>query len=412
MDSTAAQLAGQRVKNLRLKRAWSQMTLATKSELNQTQISAIERRGTINTDHLLKLATAFEVPLKELIPPEEAQMDIDPLRAKHVATKGTTQNLDKELRKSIDWLGVQRGVKKVILGQTTLCKHAFTVGTIRFIKEIVGGLEVRGYFSVGFRPVYIYHSPGYQASLQRAIQDHFYPRLKWSPKVPTKAPEEMQVVWPEPAAPPAPPTWAIPGLGEELARQAAAEMAAAQTDSVEGVSPSAAGVMPTPPGPEPEAPAPLEIRHRRTRRPPQEKRVAKRAKHVEPPDEPEKKRKWAPRPAEETRFITSAQAAKQLGCSTSHIYTLVRRGDIKGVQYLGRGPHAQMIMPMTAIEGITVGNRGGAHEAKTVAVTNGITEATAQKLSKSINRLNDMLTLWVDQQTKPTKTAGGAAKDT
>lgn len=59
---------GQKIRQLRQQRGWSQAQLAMKSGLSRSHISLIEMRETVHprTDALFKLARAFNIPVEEL----------------------------------------------------------------------------------------------------------------------------------------------------------------------------------------------------------------------------------------------------------------------------------------------------------------------------------------------------------
>jgi transcriptional regulator with XRE-family HTH domain len=70
VDATAAITFGNLVRQLRRERGWTQEELASRSGLNVTTVSNVERGATrrLFTDTLDRFATAFEVPAEVLDP--------------------------------------------------------------------------------------------------------------------------------------------------------------------------------------------------------------------------------------------------------------------------------------------------------------------------------------------------------
>jgi transcriptional regulator with XRE-family HTH domain len=69
MSATAAKVVGQRIREVRLRRGWSQGDLAKRLDRTQTAVSYWESgRRTLGVDELVEVAVALGVPVSELLP--------------------------------------------------------------------------------------------------------------------------------------------------------------------------------------------------------------------------------------------------------------------------------------------------------------------------------------------------------
>jgi len=63
--------------------------------------------------------------------------------------RGKHTSVAKELRKSVTQLEKHPKVKKVIIGISESCRHKYPPGTLRYIREVDGGIKFRGYTGNG-----------------------------------------------------------------------------------------------------------------------------------------------------------------------------------------------------------------------------------------------------------------------
>ena len=75
-------LVGERIRNLRKERGWSQEELGEKADLHHTYVGAIERgEKNASIDTLEKIAVAFNIEILDLFALAQGRMDVDRLRA-------------------------------------------------------------------------------------------------------------------------------------------------------------------------------------------------------------------------------------------------------------------------------------------------------------------------------------------
>ncbi len=75
-------LVGERIRNLRKERGWSQEELGEKADLQHTYVGAIERgEKNASIDTLEKIAVAFNIEILDLFALAQGRMDVDRLRA-------------------------------------------------------------------------------------------------------------------------------------------------------------------------------------------------------------------------------------------------------------------------------------------------------------------------------------------
>lgn len=284
--------------------------------------------------------------------------------------EGRHTTLDKDLKRSVNWLHLQTGVRRIILGPIAVCKHAFTPGTVRVIREMPGGLELRGYFGVGLRPLYLYHQPDLATYLTGRIQDKFYPRARFAHK-------KMDLL-----------------LNPE-------HEAARDQDFDKGLKANGFTWIGPPPAPRSIETAPVQAAPiiATTDRPPV---AAVTEKAVDM--------------TKNRNYLTTVQAAKRLGSSPSYITNLVRDGKIKDVLRVGDGPRAMILLPIEAITDALKPQPGrGPGKALQKVNGKGVTGlATSDRraltqLNSNIERLSTLLDMVIDQQTKP-QAVGRAAE--
>ena len=72
---------------------------------------------------------------------------------------GKHKSLDKNLKKSIKWIYLQKSVKKIILGLSKNCRHRYKPGYIKFKNNVTAGIKVNGYSGKGITDIFIKINP-------------------------------------------------------------------------------------------------------------------------------------------------------------------------------------------------------------------------------------------------------------
>lgn len=315
---------------------------------------------------------------------------------------GKHSSLDKDLTRSVDWLKVQAGVGRIILGPIAVCKHAFAPGTLRVhhVEPERGLMELKAYFEVGVRPLYVYHTKGMTVHLTGRIEERFYPRLRFTARPghglsvqdPVHASLRDQDF--DSAMRANGYHWNgqerrgyVPALWAGEDRRAEPQVLEGHMEIPVHVEAEAATVQ------EREAPIPVKVE---TPAPPIQERVKRMAQSK----------------MENITHVTVQGAAKRLKCSDSQIRMLIRKGKITGTIQTAGG----VLVPVAALDGVKIQSWGGRRrkgQEPTVSVPAGmLSETTAQKLLRSVNQLVEVMTLMADQSTAPSKGAQVATPKT
>lgn len=88
--------------------------------------------------------------------------------------KGKHTSLDKHLKSNILWLEELPGVNKVVLGISEACRHRYAPGTIRFKRDVDGGVKLNGYSGNGVIDIFVRIDPISKRELIKVqIQNRF-----------------------------------------------------------------------------------------------------------------------------------------------------------------------------------------------------------------------------------------------
>jgi hypothetical protein len=69
---------------------------------------------------------------------------------------GKHRSVDSALKQKINWLEKQKSIKKIVLGASRNCRHAYSPGHIKLQRFIDGGMKVNLYSGNGVTTGYIY----------------------------------------------------------------------------------------------------------------------------------------------------------------------------------------------------------------------------------------------------------------
>ena len=75
------------------------------------------------------------------------------------ANRGKHTSLNKELKNAVIWLERQTYVTKIVLGPYHNCRHHYTLGLLKYQRDIDAGIKVNGYDGDGIRDIFVYIDP-------------------------------------------------------------------------------------------------------------------------------------------------------------------------------------------------------------------------------------------------------------
>ena len=87
--------------------------------------------------------------------------------------RGRHQSLSKVLDVSVRWLEARDDVRKVILGRTESCRHAYPPGHLRVRRPTDAGLHVNGYSGNGVVDLFLVIDPADRGAVTTAIAERF-----------------------------------------------------------------------------------------------------------------------------------------------------------------------------------------------------------------------------------------------
>lgn len=88
--------------------------------------------------------------------------------------KGRHTSLDKSLKATISWLETIPGVKKIVLGISESCRHKYSPGFIKVLRDVEGGFLINGYSGKGVTKIFIGVNPiDQREAIQTLIKARF-----------------------------------------------------------------------------------------------------------------------------------------------------------------------------------------------------------------------------------------------
>ncbi len=72
---------------------------------------------------------------------------------------GKHKTLDKELKRSINWLAKNKFVTKIVLGRVESARHSFTPGDLRYKSTVAGGIKINAYGGKGVMDIFVKVEP-------------------------------------------------------------------------------------------------------------------------------------------------------------------------------------------------------------------------------------------------------------
>lgn len=73
-----------------------------------------------------------------------------------ISKLGKHRSVDSALKRKLDWLKSQNLIKKIILGASHNCRHAYSPGHAKWQRFVDGGMKVNFYGGRGITTGYIY----------------------------------------------------------------------------------------------------------------------------------------------------------------------------------------------------------------------------------------------------------------
>jgi len=72
---------------------------------------------------------------------------------------GRHKTLDKELKRTVQWLLGLPSVSKVVIGISESCRHKYAPGTIKWTMDMPAGIKANGYSGKGITNLFIRVDP-------------------------------------------------------------------------------------------------------------------------------------------------------------------------------------------------------------------------------------------------------------
>jgi hypothetical protein len=76
-----------------------------------------------------------------------------------VEKTGRHKSLDKDLKRSVEWLKSFTYVTKVVIGISECCRHRYSPGTLRWKSDVAGGMKLNGYSGKGITDLFVKVDP-------------------------------------------------------------------------------------------------------------------------------------------------------------------------------------------------------------------------------------------------------------
>lgn len=72
---------------------------------------------------------------------------------------GRHKSLDKDLKRSIEWLQSFPFVTKTVIGISECCRHKYSPGVLRWKSDVPGGIKMNGYSGKGVTDIFVKVDP-------------------------------------------------------------------------------------------------------------------------------------------------------------------------------------------------------------------------------------------------------------
>ena len=88
---------------------------------------------------------------------------------------GRHKSLDKDLKRSVEWLKNFDYVTKVVIGISECCRHKYAPGTLRWKSDVPGGIKINGYSGKGVTDLFIKIDPIEQRPTLKMLLSERFP---------------------------------------------------------------------------------------------------------------------------------------------------------------------------------------------------------------------------------------------
>lgn len=88
---------------------------------------------------------------------------------------GRHKSLDKDLKRTVQWLKTFDCISKVVISISESCRHKYAPGTIRWIMDVPGGIKANGYSGKGVTNLYIKIDPIEQRDFVKGLLIERFP---------------------------------------------------------------------------------------------------------------------------------------------------------------------------------------------------------------------------------------------
>ena len=87
---------------------------------------------------------------------------------------GRHKSLDKDLKRSVEWLKSFAVVTKVVIGISESCRHKYPPGVLRWKSDVPGGIKLNGYSGKGVTDLFVKVDPiEYREHIKDLIKQKF-----------------------------------------------------------------------------------------------------------------------------------------------------------------------------------------------------------------------------------------------
>ncbi|MFI4954659.1 MAG: hypothetical protein ACHP9Y_01990 [Gammaproteobacteria bacterium] len=87
---------------------------------------------------------------------------------------GRHKSLDKDLKRSIEWLQSFSYVTKTVIGISECCRHKYSPGSLRWKSDVPGGIKINGYSGKGVTDIFVKVDPiGYREQVKQMLSERF-----------------------------------------------------------------------------------------------------------------------------------------------------------------------------------------------------------------------------------------------
>jgi len=88
---------------------------------------------------------------------------------------GRHKSLEKDVKRSVEWLKSLTYVSRVVIGTSESCRHKYAPGTLRWKSDVPGGIKINAYSGKGVTDIFIKVDPIEQRPLLKTLLNERFP---------------------------------------------------------------------------------------------------------------------------------------------------------------------------------------------------------------------------------------------